>query len=218
MRFMKRVFELPLFVFIAAGLVIGLIVIGCENLISGYVVANAPCTVGHRVDGICLAPKDPAASPALPSGYASAPAPTAAAEAVPQFIPSTTGGLNALVVVSASYRVTSGYQFSEFAELSGVSIDGVSGVGYVTFKLTDDAFQRYLRVMKEYRTLGLPLVNEPLHLSEIAIEQVADLKKIKAMEIAANGGKLPSQTIYQIRAIPKPEVEAPTAENPGTKI
>ncbi len=92
------------------------------------------------------------------------------------------------------------------------SVDSRYGTGFVSFKLGDAAYERYVRELDSLDTAGIPYDAGPLEVFE---SEAVMTDAIRAQLAQLNGGKMPEVVFYQIRAIPAPIDGAPPADSPG---
>ena len=201
MSFFRRSEFLSILSAIGQGALIGLLLaaLGYGGVFV-YVNADFLCPAGqHRTQGVCLASKDPAAVVELPAGKLPAPAPTTIAEK------EAPANLIALVVSDANWMNNHPVEFGS-ATLLG------HGHGRIELKLSPDAYRLYLRESLWGKfDLGIWVINERTAASYV------DLQSAKAQLAALNGGELPREIAYTIRAIPAPVLPF-TSEQVNTEI
>jgi hypothetical protein len=188
MSFFRRSEFLSILSAIGQGVLIGLLVavLGYGGV---FVYANADflCPTGqYRTQGACLASKDPAVVVELPVGKLPAPAPTILAEKEPRV------NLIALVVSDSNWRNNHPVEFGS-ATLLG------RDHGRIELKLSPDAYRLYLREsLWGGFDLGSWVINER------TADSYVDLHDAKAQLAALNGGELPAEIAYDVRAVPAP--------------
>lgn len=101
-------------------------------------------------------------------------------------------------------------------ELSEISVDTEFGIGVVTLKLTDAAFELYLDEVAELKSSETVFTYDSLHIFEKEAATLTDLAMVHTKLMNMNDGTLPSTVFYQVRAVPALEAGMPTSDNPVT--
>lgn len=95
------------------------------------------------------------------------------------------------------------------------SINSQSGTGFVSFKLSDAAYERYVRELEYLRAANIPYDAGPLEIFDLDEAEAIMTDDIRVQLAQLNGGQVPQVVFYQIRAVPAPIDGAPPVDAPG---